>query len=348
MSSWLLLPPEVWSQIFRLLPAGSLCSVCLVCRYFRDLALAPALWRNVSVRRETIQRLGLQALLDCERLRLVARLDLSYLDLTEATVESLERLVGRLEGLSLRYCSLSEPQLSRLVSSLPSSHLSQLSLDSLSLSQVPGESLARALVARQEVNLNNTGLTSSQLASLLQHSPASQLQSLTLSGLDMSSLPPHLLQLAVLSVRHLDLANTELLPDHLTALLSEVIWSNNIEELELTGAQLDTDSVSSQLLTDSLACLTSVNLTSSSLNTSQLVSVLSSPSLDWSTLSQLNLSTLDLTRLPSSLLASTTAGLTSLNINYSKLTREQLTALVRALARADRLEVLGEPLRLIK
>ena len=342
--SWLLLPPELWAQIFSLLPAASLCSVSLVCLYFRELTRDPTLWRNVTVSKAAIQRLGLQSLLQCERLRLVERLDLSYLDLTAAGVESLVRVVGGLEAVSLRYCHLTHQQLSCLLSSLSSSRLSQLSLDSVSLSQVEEESLARAVLARQVVNLNNTGLTSSQLRLLLLQSPASHLHSLTLSGLDLSSLPPHLLQLAVLKVRHLDLANSELRPQQLTALLTEVIWSNNIEELELTGAQLDTDSVSSQLLTDSLACLTSVNLTSSSLNTSQLVSVLSSPSLDWSTLSQLNLSTLDLTRLPSSLLASTTAGLTSLKINYSKITREQLTALVRALARADRLEVLGENL----
>ena len=35
--------------------------------------------------RETIQRLGLEALLDTERLSKVARLDLSYLDLTQVT-----------------------------------------------------------------------------------------------------------------------------------------------------------------------------------------------------------------------------------------------------------------------
>ena len=208
-------------------------------------------------------------------------------------------------------------------------------------------SLTQAVVARRVINLNNTGLTSSQLVSVLQHSPASHLTTLTLSGLDMSQLPPHLLQLAVLTVRHLDLANTDLQPHHLTALLTEVIWSNNIEELELTGAHLDTDSVTSQLLTDSLACLSSVNLTSTSLNTRQLASVLTSASLDWSTLTQLNLSTLDLTSLPSSLIARTSAALSSLKINYSKVTTEQLTALVRALARADRVEVLGEEINII-
>ena len=79
-------------------------------------------------------------------------------------------------------------------------------------------------------------------------------------------IPPDVLQLAVLTVRHLDLGNTSLGPGHLAAVLTEVIWSNEIEELELTGADMDTDSVPGQLLTDSLACLSSINLTSTCLS----------------------------------------------------------------------------------
>ena len=128
----------------------------------------------------------------------------------------------------------------------------------------------------------------------------------------MVQVPPEVVQLAVVTVRHVDLGNTSLAPAHLSAVLTEVIWSNMIEDLELTGADLDSDMVPSQLVTDSLACLTSINLTSTCLSRSQLFSVLLSPSLHWSSLSQLNLSTLDLTGLPSSLMASASANLTSL------------------------------------
>ena len=55
---------------------------------------------------------------------------------------------------------------------------------------------------------------------------------------------------------------------------------------------------------------------------------------DWSSLTSLNLSTLDLTRLPSSLLASAAASLASLQLNYCQLTREQVTAVVRAVNRS--------------
>lgn len=146
--------------------------------------------------------------------------------------------------------------------------------------------------------------------------------------------------MAVLTVRHLDLGNTSLGPGHLAAVLTEVIWSNEIEELELTGADMDTDSVPAQLLTDSLACLSSINLTSTCLSRTQLLSVLHSATVYWSTLSHLNLSTLDLSCLPSSLLAAATTNLTSLRINYSKLSTEQLTAVVRSVVKGGQVEVM--------
>ena len=68
----------------------------------------------------------------------------------------------------LRYCNLTHLQLTSLVNSLASARLTDLSLDSLTLSQVPVVSLTRAVVARRVINLNNTGLTSRQLESLLQ------------------------------------------------------------------------------------------------------------------------------------------------------------------------------------
>ena len=153
----------------------------------------PALWRHVTVSREAIQRLGLHNLLDNQRLARVTRLDLSYLDLTEASRESLLRLMERFEAVYMRYCNLSQQQLSSIVSRLASSATSQLrevSLDSICLTSIPVESLTRAVTSRQRINLNNTGLSAPQLNSVLLHSPSSHLQSLVLSGVDMSQAGP--------------------------------------------------------------------------------------------------------------------------------------------------------------
>ena len=74
----------------------------------------------------------------------------------------------------------------------------------------------------------------------------------------------------------------------------------------------------------------------------QLISVLNAVTSDWSTLISLNLSTLDLTNIPSSLLSNSVSYLTNLKLNYCKLTQEQVTSVVRAVAKSGVVETLGK------
>ena len=112
--------------------------------------------------------------------------------------------------------------------------------------------VADALIERRTVGLNNTGLTPDQLVTFLMKIPTSRISSLTLSGINLAELPEQYLCLAVDKVKTLNLNNTCLTPDQLSAILCECIWSTSIEELNLTGANF-TD-VSSQLLMDAFAC----------------------------------------------------------------------------------------------
>ena len=99
--------------------------------------------------------------------------------------------------------------------------------------------------------------------------------------------------------------------------------------------------VSSQLLLDSLACLTKINISAVTVSRIQLISVFTAVSSDWSTLTSLNLSTLDLTPLPSSLFVQTLSSLTTIILNYANLSKEQTTAIIRAAAKSENLDTLG-------
>ena len=59
-----LLPPELWCRVLSYLPSSSLCQMVLVCKYFRQLTLDPGLWSQVTIRREMIEREGLEPLLE--------------------------------------------------------------------------------------------------------------------------------------------------------------------------------------------------------------------------------------------------------------------------------------------
>ena len=190
-----------------------------------------------------------------------------------------------------------------------------------------------------DLDLNNTSLTMTQLSQLLVTVPTTHIQQLTLSGQDLSHVPCHQLVLPVCQVRTLDISNTQLTEEQLSSLLCSCIWSDTIEDLDITGSNL-TD-VSSQLILDSVACLTCLNISATCMTRKQLISVLQAVTCDWSTLSQLNMSTLDLTSLPSSLLSNTMSQLTCVKLNYCKLSSEQVTAVIRAVARSQFAETLG-------
>ena len=102
------------------------------------------------------------------------------------------------------------------------------------------------------------------------------------------------------------------------------------------------EQVSSQLLLDSLACLTKLNISAVTVSRIQLISVFQAVSLDWSTLTSLNLSTLDLTPIPSSLFIKPLSSLTSVKLNYTNLNTEQTTAIIRAVGKFQNLETLGK------
>ena len=136
-------------------------------------------------------------------------------------------------------------------------------------------------------------------------------------------------------------------------LIPELLISHLVshdQDFDLTGANLagagpglpvTEEQVSAQLVLDSLACLTSLNISAVTASRIQLISVLQAVTSDWSTLTSLNLSTLDLTPLPSSLLSTAVFSLTALKLNYTNLSREQITAIIRAVGKCVNVETLG-------
>jgi len=219
-----------------------------------------------------------------------------------------------------------------LKNAIDSENLYELDLDSVDLSDINDELIVKGLARRKSVCLNNTNLTYGQLVRVLKSLPVSQISELILSGMDLSELPENFLCLSVSKVRSLDMSNTHLTGDQLSAILCECIWSNSIENLNLTGANFA--DVSSQLLMDSFACLTKLNLCSAHLSRKQLFAVLYSLTLDSSTLELLDLSAQDLSSLPANLLFQSLGNLKTLNLNYTKTSTEQLTAILRSIVRS--------------
>ena len=332
------LPLELWWRILDLLPGRDLCSVALVSRYFRDMMEDPALWRNVRISRRKLKESGLGKMLANNRLRRVTEVDLSYLDLTTESVKILRTVVGRFENIRMKYSLVTEEQKEAVLRAAVNSEvLQRLDVDSVNLCLVHGDLVSSSLAGRRAVGLNNTGLSHDQLVTLLTRLPSlSRVEDLTLSGNSLSSLPPGLLSAAVSQVRRLDLGHCGLSPDQLSSVLCECLWSTSVEELSLAGADLGEANgrgVSPQLLMDAASCLRVLDLCSARLTRKHQVALLTSLTMDCSTLEELDLSGQDLSGLPANLLARSLTNLGTVNLNYTKATTEQLTAVLRSLAR---------------
>ena len=163
------------------------------------------------------------------RLSRVVKIDLSYVDLTQESNKNIARIFRRFRRISMRYCNVTNDQLLVAFHTMRAvTDLEVLSLDCLSLTHIPDHDLS--LVTRaQDLSLSNSGLTHSQLSRILVQLPLSRLQSLCLSGQDLSSFAPGLLCLPCDKVTSLDLANTSLTDTQIAALLTAIIWSDSIE-----------------------------------------------------------------------------------------------------------------------
>ena len=54
-----ILPVEIWWKILKFLPGPDLCSVALVCSFFRHITQEPALWSFVTINKDKIEQYGL-------------------------------------------------------------------------------------------------------------------------------------------------------------------------------------------------------------------------------------------------------------------------------------------------
>ena len=196
-----MLPPEIWWKILDLVPGSSLCQMALVSKYFHQLVQDPKLWNHVQLRRDVIEREGLSSLLDNPRLSQVNHIDLSYLDLTQESDKSLTTIFRRFRRILMRYCQVSQKQLYCIVKILESvTTVKQLCLDSVTLSDIADDNLTKAVVNVNELDLNNTSMTLSQINHLLVNMTTSNIQELTLSGQDLSEISPYHLSMSAAQV----------------------------------------------------------------------------------------------------------------------------------------------------
>jgi len=168
--------------------------------------------------------------------------------------------------------------------------------------------------------------------------------------LNLSSLcldvPPHCLCSVVLGLSSLNLSNSDISLVTLQSVLCLALWSTSFSSLDLTGQDLS--DVDSQLMADAVSALDSLNISSCRVSSKLIGSLCYSLRQDYNTLEHLSLACVDLSQINGNVLSRSFFYLTSLSLSYSKLSTEQLTALLRGLAKTSNLinlELAGQDLK---
>ena len=174
-----------------------------------------------------------------------------FLDICQRNVSGLStdilcQLLTRINWVFLKKVTLSEDQVTQIVSRLAGSE--QLELDSLyfvetDLSAVAAESLSRLAVRLTRLELYEAGLSSEQTVALFTtflSSSDCKLEYLELSYNDLSAVPPDLLASAVLKIREVKISNCQLTRIQVSAMFSSIAESPDLKlsVLEVFGNNL--------------------------------------------------------------------------------------------------------------
>ena len=153
-------------------------------------------------------------------------INFDYLDLSKVRDEGLGKLLGSIEKLSLKKCSLSSEQVNTALAGLATSQetkLKKINFHGNNLSSVSGDSLASLALRLDSLEVSQTGLSEATITSLLTRitTGPSRLRSLTLAGISLASLSPDsgVLLLLTRKLERLDLSNCHLSPGQLNCLL---------------------------------------------------------------------------------------------------------------------------------
>ena len=352
------LPAEMVERVFRLLSPGDLRTVVLVCRRWREVGEAPALWSwaLLTLALDNLCALACRRLARVRVVRLVATeaalleallrhggvreltLD-SSLALAQVDSQLLGEVVAGMERVVMRkrpkrsQDSLSKSQFKKFFAAISqSSSLQSLDLSHQPLGSVAPEVLADVVSRLETVVLAQASLTEAQATTLLATlaQPGTRLTSLTLTATNLTGVSPSNLAAAAATLTHLDLSFTKLSEVQVEAVVEALSSSAHLRSLELGGASLAT--TPSHLLVRVFSRLTSLGLQQVAMVEEQWTSVASALDTDTApSLVSLDISENQLVGVEPMLLARALARVERVAMKRTKLTLAQVTALVNSI-----------------
>jgi len=363
------LPQEQAEQLFRFLPPQDLCNIVSSSSSMWTLASNPKLWTRMKVKRVKIHQYGLKMLFDIKRFAKIRKINLSRMTFTLARLLSnmnalasssvedlnlegvkisqvpsakLAQVAGGLCQVNLAGTHMTNDQvLGVLEVCISSNTLVNINLKHNSLSTVPAELVGQAAKHLEVMILEDTDLNIDQCTAVLEACVSSNtLVSLNMTGNYLKEVPAKLLAQAAKHLHKLNLGNTHLSTEQITAVLETCVSSNTLVSLNL--AINDIDEVPVQVLGKAAKHLLELNLrcTLPHLTIEQLTAVLEA-CVSSNTLEKISLGLNNLKDVPAQLLAQAAKHLKEMNLKRTGLNTEQMTAVLDACVSSNTLKSLN-------
>ena len=350
-----LLLPEIWLEVMKYLEVQDLCQLSLVSSSMYVLCSTPKLWSKAQIKKIKFKNGLVEDFFNIRKFKKVKKLsfsrlqfsedntrtffenfiffdnlldlDLQGVNLSKVPAEKLSESCTNLRKLDLTFTKLTPWQSQILFSKLKGNESAKLEIASFkaaNLSQVEPETLASVVAKLKVVNLSFTELTKQQLTALFEkvvNRKGVNLISLEFFSVDLSPVSPRLLGKSVSCLEVANLSNTELRFEHVHSIVTEVLESKSLREINLDFSEVF--NVNDDIFAKSLSKLEKVSLACSVMDVAQLESLFTLISKE-SKIKELDLLDTDLTSLSPELLGKAVNKLQKINLSGSKLNGDQL------------------------
>ena len=267
----------------------------------------------------------------CEAGSQLENLNLSCSNLFSLDKRLLATAVGRLKEINLSSTGLTQEQKIEILMGVcaENSQLKTLNIGGINFSSVDGGLLARAVASLDSVHMGMTQMTSQQAEEILTAvcAQGSVLKTLDIRGNRLSLVEEGLVARAVTSLKQVNLGDTELTQRQAEEIFTAISERDSqLENLDVQGNNLS--SVEPNILARAVNSLKEVSFVNTKLTELQAEALLKSISTGHSQLKTLDIQYNTLSLVEPALLVSAVTSVENVNLSGTKLTDQQLEAIL--------------------
>jgi len=254
-------------------------------------------------------------------------LGLVCVNLSEVNAQLLAKTITQVPRVDLSETGLNPEQCTSILTAITEGcRLKDLSLVCVKLSSAPETLLAEAINLLRRADIADTDLTTNQCNAIFKKRLASNtLNHLNIGSTDLSNTSPFYMSRAIGTLSSINLADTQLTPNHCNHLMTSIVSSPSLLQVNLEG--VDLSEVPVEHLSEAMKKLKRVDLSDTNLKTEQTIGLLTACQSS-TRLVDISVNSVSMEGVPPKLLATTVAKLQRASLSKTALSGVQSTELL--------------------